>query len=537
MNINMLLLLAAVVVIISTTFLSKISKKIRVPALLAFIFLGMLFGSEGILKVDFSDFQLAEQVCTVALIFIMFYGGFGTNWKMIKPVFGKASIMASLGTVLTALLVGLFCHYVLKMEILEGFLLGAVISSTDAASVFSILKSEKLSLKYNTDSLLEMESGANDPFSYLLTVTVISMIQGQTSAVSVAQLLFSQLFFGIAFGGFISFLTVKIFKNFRFENEGFQSAFMVAIAIISYALPAAVGGNGFLSAYIVGVSLGNRLRINKKTMVHMFDGITSLMQIVIFFVLGLLSSPALIIKSLPVGILVTLFLTFIARPLVTIGLLKPFKSPNNQVAIISWAGLRGASSIVFATVAAVSLTDLNIDVFHIVFCIVILSMLTQGTTLKLVSQKVDMIDPDGNVFKTFNDYSEEINMDFVSTIVDSSSNWVGKKIADIGMPHDILITLIQRDGLDMIPNGETIVEENDEIVLTAVTFNSSMGTDLQEFYIDKKHKWAYLMLSEISVPNDFLVVIIKRKGHTIVPNGDTLILPGDLVVLNTLRNP
>lgn len=534
---NIILLLSSAVVLISTTFLSKMSKKIRVPALLAFIFLGMIFGTEGLFKIDFNNFRLAEKICTVALIFIMFYGGFGMNWKMIKPVFTKAATMASLGTVLTAMLVGFFCHIALKMNILEGFLLGAVISSTDAASVFSILKANKLSLKYNTDSLLEMESGANDPFAYLLTITLISMIQGSSSVKNVGVLLFNQLFFGILIGIVIAVITVKIFKNFRFENEGMQSAFMVAVALLSYSLPTAIGGNGFLSAYIVGVILGNRLRVNKKSMVNTFDSITSLMQIVIFFILGLLSVPSEIIHSLPIGILITVFMALIARPLVSFAIMKPMKSPIGQIAVVSWAGLRGASSIVFATVAAVTISHLSIDIFHIVFCVVILSILTQGTTLKFMSKKCDMIDPEGDVLKTFNDYSEEVDMDFISTVIDPSSNWIGKKIYEIGLPNDILITLIQRNNQDIIPNGDTVIQMNDELVLTATTFkNTSMGIDLQEHYIDKKHRWAYLTLSEISVPKNYLVVMIKRDGNTVVPHGDTIILPGDIVVLNTLRN-
>lgn len=534
---NIILLLSSAVVLISTTFLSKMSRRIRVPALLAFIFLGMIFGTEGIFKINFTNFRLAEIICTVALIFIMFYGGFGMNWKMIKPVFSRAAIMASMGTVCTALAVGAFCHLVLRMNILEGFLLGSVISSTDAASVFSILKANRLSLKHNTDSLLEMESGANDPFAYLLTVTLIAMIQGSTTVKKVSLLLFNQLFFGILLGIVIAVLTVKIFKNFRFENEGMQSAFMVAIAVLSYALPTAFGGNGFLSAYIVGVILGNRLRVNKKSMVNTFDSITSLMQIVIFFILGLLSVPSEIIKAFPIAVLITVFMGLIARPIISFALMKPLKAPNRQIAVVSWAGLRGASSIVFATVAAVTIPSLSIDIFHIVFCVVILSILSQGTTLKFISIKCDMIDPEGDVMKTFNDYSEEVDMDFISTIIDPSSNWIGKKISEIGMPNDILITLIQRNGQDIIPNGETVIEANDELVLTATTFkNTSMGIDLQEHVIDKKHRWAYLTLSEISVPDNYLVVIIKREGHTVVPHGHTIILPGDIVVLNTLRN-
>lgn len=536
MHMNLSILILCLVIMVSTTILNRISSKIGIPALLAFIVLGMCFGRDGIFNFDISSVKLAEQACTIALIFIMFYGGFGTNWNMIRPVFKKATLMASLGTVLTALLIGVFCRFVLMIPTFEAFLLGSVVSSTDAASVFSILKSENLSLKNNTDSLLEMESGANDPFAFMLTIGVISMIQGEASGSAIIILLIQQIFFGIVIGLVLAFLTLKTLEEFRFEDEGFQLAFMIAIALLSYTLPNSIGGNGFLSTYIVGVYLGNKLTLNKKSMVHMFDGITSLMQIMTFFILGILASPIEIVRNLPMGIVITIFIAFIARPLASYVILRPQRASTGQIAVVSWAGLRGASSIVFATMATVSVNNLSTDIFHTVFCVVILSILILGTTLKKVSSKMQMIDPEGNIFKTFNDYSEEVDMDFVSATIDANSIWVGKSVKSMGLPSDLLIALINRDGLEIIPNGKTIIRENDELVISASTFNRHLyDIDLKEILIDRNHQWKNKTLAEVTIPENFLVIMIKRNTKTIVPNGSTVLREGDTIVLNTFK--
>lgn len=189
------------------------------PTLFIFIMLGMLFGSDGIFKIPFGNFALAEQVCSVALIFIMFYGGFGTRWSEAKPVAGRSILLSSVGVVLTALLTGLFCHLVLKMALMEGMLLGAVLGSTDAASVFSILRSRKLNLKYGTASMLELESGSNDPFAYMMTVILLSAMTGSVSGGSAVLLLIRQLAFGLLTGAAIAFLVTWLLKRYAFYGE------------------------------------------------------------------------------------------------------------------------------------------------------------------------------------------------------------------------------------------------------------------------------------------------------------------------------
>lgn len=241
------LLILVSLVILTCILCNRVTTKFGVPMLLAFILLGMVFGSEGLFRIPFDDFQFAETICSVALIFIMFYGGFSTSWKAARPAAGKAILLSSAGTIITALLTGLFCHLVLKFSMLEGMLTGAVLASTDAASVFSVLRSQKLSLKYNTDSLLEVESGSNDPFAYMLTIIFLSAMNGtstQSIPVQIISTAFSQVFFGVILGVAIAFAARWFLSNFNFETNGFDAAFMLATAVLAYALPSAVGGNG-----------------------------------------------------------------------------------------------------------------------------------------------------------------------------------------------------------------------------------------------------------------------------------------------------
>ena len=392
-----LLLLLGAIVIVACIIGNKNSSRLGMPTLLFFIILGMLFGSDGILKIEFSDYAFAEQLCSAALVFIMFYGGFGTKWSEAKPVAGKSILLSTIGVLITALLTGLFCHLVLKMGILEALLIGAVLSSTDAASVFSILRSQKLNLKYRTASMLELESGSNDPCSYMMTIILLQAMSGDFSAGKIGYAIFSQVVFGIAFGILIAVISGYMLRNFSFPSEGLDSIFLVAAALASYAIPSLIGGNGYLSTYIAGILLGNQELPNKQSLVNFFDAFNGMMQMLIFFLLGLLVFPSELPEVLGISICIALFLTIIARPIAVFLLLAPFKAPMNQQAVISFAGLRGAASIVFAIMTAVSPAYGDDRLFHIVFCVVLLSILFQGTLLPQVSKMCNMIDDKENV--------------------------------------------------------------------------------------------------------------------------------------------
>ena len=264
---NQILLLAGTVILICI-LTSRLTERLGVPSLLAFIALGMCFGVDGIFKIPFDDYSVSETICSVSLVFIMFYGGFGTNIKEARPVMAQAILLSTAGVILTAGLVGGFVYLVLKRPILESLLIGSVIASTDAASVFSILRSKNLNLKDNTASLLEMESGSNDPISYMLTVILTSMMIGQE--ISVPLMLFCQVFFGLAWGAIVGKAAVYALNRIDVTVTQGKTILVFSVAILAYALPAVAGGNGYLSVYLCGIWLGNTNLVEKRYQVYFF---------------------------------------------------------------------------------------------------------------------------------------------------------------------------------------------------------------------------------------------------------------------------
>ena len=525
-------LLVISIVILICLLLSKVSNKLGVPALLVFIFLGMLFGSDGIFKIDFNNYSFAEQICTLSLIFIMFYGGFGTKWKQAKQVAAKSILLSTAGVFLTALITGLFCNFVLKFDLLESMLIGSIIASTDAASVFSILRSKQLSLKYNTASLLEIESGSNDPCAYMLTAIMLSFMNGGLSGGRILYMIFSQIMYGIVVGFVIAFLAGLILSNIRNGISGFESILVFSMALVSYSVATIIGGNGYLSVYITGITLGNKSINNKKSLVNFFDGVTGLMQIFIFFLLGLLSFPSKLLSVILPSLAIALFLTFVARPMAVFSILMPFRSPIKQQLLVSWSGLRGAASIVFAIMAIVQVKELKHDVFHIVFFIVLFSILLQGTLIPFVAKKLNMIDENDSVMKTFTDYTEEIPIQFIKLLIDDKHPWVNKKIEDLELLPNLIIALIVRDGKQVIPKGNTTVLSGDIVAISGASLDSEFDSYLTEVKIKQDNEWLGKSLSEIKFGANKLVVLIKREGKVIIPSGGTIINQDDVLIIN-----
>lgn len=528
------LLLTASVIILCVIF-NKISSKIGIPVLLAFIIIGMLFGTDGIVKIAFDNFAIAEQICSISLIFIMFYGGFGTKWSAAKPIVKPAILLSSLGVILTAAITGWFCYAVLQIPILESLLIGSVVSSTDAASVFSILRSNRLNLKDNTASLLEVESGSNDPCAYMLTAIILSIMAGNGNSLgSIAYLIFAQIIYGLLFAWLISRAALWALKKYRFADDGFDAIFITGVAILAYAAPTAIAGNGYLSAYIVGLVMGNSEIKNKKSLVIFFNGATGLMQIVIFFLLGLLSFPSKLPEIAFSAFLIALFLTFIARPLSVFAILTPFKSSTAQQILVSWSGLRGAASIVFAVMAVISPAKTSTDIFHIVFFIVLFSILLQGSLIPLFSRKLNMIDDTADVMKTFNDYSDEVPIQFIEFTISPKHPWSGQLISEILLPPDTLIVLLDRGGNKIVPKGNTILQPCDKLILSAKSLSKIDGVSLIEKHLESGHPWLNKQIYEINIKPDTIIIMIQRKEKIIIPNGNTILKENDILVINNI---
>ena len=525
MNFNLLLI---TLIIFSCIFFNKISFRFGIPTLFVFILLGMAFGSDGFARISFDNFALSETVCSVALIFIMFYGGFGTNWKMARPVARQSILLSTAGVFLTALFLGLFLFLLLRRELWLCFLTGSTLASTDAASVFSVLRSRKLDLKENTASILELESGSNDPMAYMLTLVCLSFLT------SILRLLTAQLVFGIAIGVLCGLLSYRILKSVSFEVDGFDVIFIAGIALFSYALSAALGGNGYLSTYLTGIILGNVKMSGKKNIVHFFDGLTGLMQIAVFFLLGLLATPSLLPSVLVSAVSVFLFLTLIARPLAVKLLLLPFRASKGQSRLISFAGLRGASSIVFAIMAVQTLRS-DTRFFHIIFFVVLLSLLLQGSLLPFAAQRFDMIDLSNDVMKTFTDYSEELPVQFIQLTLAEDNEWVGKRIFELSLPLQFLFLLIVRGEQKLVPKGSTLLEAGDSLILCAPAIQTRNAMQLSEIEIDTASEYLHRRIRDIKLPRGEIIFLIQRGNQSIIPNGQTEILAGDVLMLTRLK--
>ena len=522
------LILFCAIVILSCIITNKFSSKLGMPSLVFFMFLGILFGSDGILKISFEDYDLTAKLCSIGLLFIIFYGGFCTKMPKCKKVTTQAIFLSSIGTILTAAFTAIFCFFGLKLPFVESFIIGAVISSTDAASVFSILRSKRLNLKYNSAPLLEMESGSNDPFAYILTILGIAILNG-TNTLEIVPLLVKQILYGISFGVAVAYGANFVLKKTRLLCEGTDTIFMVAVALLSYALPDTLHGNGYLSVYITGIILGNSDIKNKINLVHFFDGITALFQVIIFFLIGFLSFPHKIPEILVTAILITVFLTFIARPLAVLITLAPFKIKLNQFLFVSSAGLRGAASIVFAILVVSENTTLVHDLFHIVFVVALLSVTLQGSLLPLIAKKTDMIDRFGDVRKTFNGFQQESAIALNKVIIGENHPWNGNALKDIKFDGKALILMITRKGKKIVPKGSTIIKEDDELLIGSTYQNSYDEIDLCETNIDISHEWLNKRISEINLPQSHLIALVKRNGEYFVPSGRTQIKLDDII--------
>lgn len=521
------------VILILALFAISVSNRHGIPALLLFIVLGMGFGALGI---EFNDFAFADHFATVALMVIMFYGGFGTNWNMTKPVAKEAIVLSSLGVVATAFLTGLFAHYVLGMKMVEALLIGSIVGSTDYASVSNILRSKNLNLKYHSASLLELESGSNDPTAYTMTMVFLSVLLG--SDLSIPILILSQVLIGILFGAVFALGTGKLLKTIPLRADGLNAVFMAAAMLLTYASTSLMGGNGYLALYILGIYLGNMEFRGKRDVVFFFDGFAEIMQIGLFFILGLLSNVSDFLSTFPMALVVMVFMTLIARPLSVYALMLPFRLRSDQLKIISLAGIRGAAAIAFAIIAVNSGASFSVDVYHVVFGICVLSSFVQGYLMPPMSKKWDMLDPHDTVLQTFNYYMDKAEIGFLETRIHPDSTLVGRKVSELNLTFDFIVAKIERDGQTVVPRGHVTLQEDDLVILGGEVHFDESGQDLIEFTIPAGHPWENQQIMDLKLESDRLIIMVQRKDtDIIVPVGETLLLKGDKVIMIKIDHP
>jgi cell volume regulation protein A len=531
------LILGSLIVIICIAA-SQPLHRFGVPALIMFLVLGLLAGSVGPWgPVNYDDYEQAETICSIALVFIIFYGGFGTNWKTARPVVAESVIYSTAGVVITAGAVTIFMHLVFGLSWAESFLIGSVVSCIDAASIFSILRSEKLSLRFNTASVLEIEGGCNDLPAYMLTVVALIILQGQ-SADAVFMTVLVQLFCGAIVGVLIAVATVWVLRKVGHRlPEGMNLLLVIAVSILSYALASYFGGNGYLSTYLCGIILGNANIPKRAHIVTLFDSIDWLAQIMIFFLLGLMSTPQLLPAMILPGMALTVFLVVIARPLATFAIFPFFKPQGvrngwRKCLFISWAGLRGAASIVFVFLALASHVQLQTDIFSLILVVALLSIAVQGTLFTPIARKLNMVDDSSNYLLSFNDFQEQSAHSFFRINVTADNAWANRPIREIPLGSNILIVLIKRGEKTVTPRGDTIVLPGDVLVLSGEQFTGDANTTITQMVVDEDNDWVDLQIKDLKLPENTLIVsIVREDGTAITPKGWVKIHAEDTLTL------
>lgn len=462
MNFDTYLFLGGLIIIIAVSF-SKAMYKYGVPTLIIFLLFGMLFGSDGPGGFYFDNYVLAQKIANIALLVIIFSGGFDTSWKSAKKSAKVSVSLASFGVLITAVMVGLFVHLILDFTLLEGFLLGSIISSTDAASVFSILRSRKLNLKNDLVPTLEIESGSNDPMAYMLTILFISLINGNGSNFFLTFIL--QIIIGLVVGLLVGKLAIVFINKINLEVDGLYIILAISFMLLSYGLSAVLFGNGFLAVYLTGIIMGNNKIVHKVSLVRFFDGLTWLMQIVLFFTLGLLVFPRQVFSVIIPGLLVALFITFIGRPLAVYIIMSIFKKPFKDKILVSWVGFRGAASIVFAIYPLTLGLEKANTIFNIVFFVAIFSVLLQGSLVVPLAKTLKLTEIEGTVLKTFTDYSGDTFTELLEIKIHKDNNFIGRAVKDLDIPTNILIVMIKRNKEIITPKGSTVIELDDVLML------------------------------------------------------------------------
>ena len=458
------------VLLIMSVLSNKLSEHFNIPALLLFLAIGMFAGTGGTGKIPFDDPRLSYLVGTAALAFILFSGGLSTHWKSIRPIVGCGISLATVGVLLTALLVGLFAHYVLEFPLKEGFLLGAIVSSTDAAAVFTILRSQSVGLRGRLQPLLEFESGSNDPMAVFLTIFMIGMLKGtQLSYLHMIPDFLKEMFFGALVGFVIGKSVPWVFNKLKLSYDGLYHVLGIGTVLLTYGISGWVGGNGFLAVYVAGIIIGNSDFLYKNSLVKFHDGISWLMQIVMFLALGLLVFPSRLPGVIIPGMMLALFLMFIARPVAVFISSIGSEFSFEQKLFLSWVGLRGAAPIVLATFPMIAGYQDSDRIFNLVFFIVLSSVMVQGRSLMFVASKLGLnkrVAPRTRSPLEF-ERTEAMQSDMSEIEIPPFSPAIGKKVAELSLPADTLILLIRRNQRFIVPKGNTVIEPSDCLMVLA----------------------------------------------------------------------
>ncbi len=468
------ILLVGSILIFTSILISKTGYRFGIPTLLLFLVVGMLFGSDG-LGIQFNSATDAQFVGMIALSIILFSGGMDTKIKDIQPVMKQGILLSTVGVLLTTALTGGFIYYIsgwnstnIQLPLLTSMLLAATMSSTDSASVFSLLRSQRMNLKQNLRPMLELESGSNDPMAYMLTIVLIQVISSgsQLSLALVAKDLFVQFLvggvIGYAFGKFASWLINKI----ELPNSSLYPILLLSLVFITFTTTDLLKGNGYLAIYIAGVVVGNSRLAFRKEIGTFMNGMTWLFQIIMFLTLGLLVNPHEMVDIIGVALLIALFMIIVARPISVFACLLPFRNITNKARLfISWVGLRGAVPIIFATYPVIAKIEGSHQLFNIVFFITLLSLVIQGMSISKMAKWLHLDLPEE---KEGNDFGVELPDEIDSSLHDITLTAEmllnGNRLSEMRIPKGSLVMLVKRGHEFLIPNGQLELHEGDKLL-------------------------------------------------------------------------
>lgn len=445
------------------------ANKFGVPALGLFLVVGMLAGTDGIGGINFDNPGIAQLIGVIALNFILFSGGLDTSWHTVRPVIRQGLMLSTVGVLLTAVLTGLFVHRIVPgFSLSESLLLGSIVSSTDAAAVFSILRSKSLKLKNHLRPILEFESGSNDPMAYLLTIICLGLVMNPASSVGGAVVRFVvQIAVGGGAGIAFGLLMVWIARRVRLGYTGLYPIMIIALMYIAYAATDRIGGNGFLAVYLAALWFGNHKIPYRVSLLNFFDGFAWLMQIILFLTLGLLVYPSRIVGIIGIGLLVSVFMILVARPVSVFTSLLFFKMPLRSKTFISWVGLRGAVPIVFATYPLIAGIDRAGVIFNIVFFISLTSVLVQGTTLPLLAKWLKVSEPDQKMINSKPEITPDDISDLFEVRIADGNEYAGHPVSEIPFPEGARITMLRRGDRHIIVTGSTLLESGDRVIIAS----------------------------------------------------------------------
>ena len=468
------ILLIGSILIIASIILSKAGARFGIPTLLVFLIAGMLFGTDG-LGLQFNSAEDAQFLGVIALSVILFSGGLDTRFSDIKPILTPGIVLSTLGVVLTTLFAGLFISWISGFEWLNitlplttSLLLAATMSSTDSASVFNILRSQRMSLKYNLRPMLELESGSNDPMAYMLTLVLIQVVgAGAVTASEVVTMLFVQFVIGGSVGYLLGRGAVLFINKLQLSNTSLYPIIAFGLIFLVYSLTDVCHGNGFLAVYIAGIVMGNSRMGFKREITTFLDGITWLCQIVLFLILGLLVNPHEMVSVALAGTLIGIFMIVVARPLSVMLCLLPFKHINFKSRLfVSWVGLRGAAPILFATYPIISNVEGANIIFNIVFFVTILSLIVQGTTLSTIAQALNISEPEPEKPDYFGvEIPEELETALNAMDVTAEMLVDGVTLKEVKLPKGALVMLIRRGQEFIVPNGSVQLRPGDRLLM------------------------------------------------------------------------